>query len=99
MTNSQSIKLKDKKSNLTKDQWEKALKVFLLGEEAREKNDSFLEDVELIAKVEEGVSTTIVIRKKVEGITVRHMNPHIVMALLTTILAKPGLSCPTRRRK
>lgn len=72
MTSTQTLKLQDKKSNLNQDQWKKVLSSFLLGV-AGDKEDSFLDDVELVANVKENISLTIRIRKMVEGIEVRHI--------------------------
>jgi hypothetical protein len=99
VTNAQTLKLRDKKSNLNQDQWEKVLSVFLLGV-AGQKEPLFLDGVELVADVEEAISTNIVIRKRVEGITVRHIHSHYgSRSWLTFILANPRLNHSTCGRK
>lgn len=65
----------NKKSKLNQHQWEKVLSIILLGVARDQEESSLMEDVEAVAKVEEDDSKlTILIRRKIEGITVRHIH-------------------------
>lgn len=70
MKHSRTASLKTKNCPCSQDEWENILSLLLLGKPIQNEENDIYQGLEIIADVDNQVSISLTIRKRIEGITV-----------------------------